>query len=119
MSGMKLQIQLQNKKGLKVKTTDFISEAFHWLPQVMTFPPFQTTLLPLGGQTPNKTKQKKKASESRRTKEIADMFGYFVLSCLGIMVRSSTRGQIRAKSVKGRWQRANKSSERRQRESEG
>lgn len=64
-------------------------------------------------------KLQKNPSESRRTKEIADMFGYFVLSCLGIMVRSSTRGQIRAKSVKGRWQRANKSSERRQRESEG
>ena len=29
------------------------------------------------------------------------------------------KGQIRAKSVKGRWQRANKSSEKRQSESEG
>lgn len=32
-------------------------------------------------------------------KRIADMFGYFVLSCLSIMVRSSTRG----KSGPSRW----------------
>lgn len=105
---MKLQIRL------KVKNHKLHFRGFSLAPSGDDFPPpFQTTLLPLGGQTP------KNPSESRRTKEIADMFGYFVLSCLGIMVRSSTRGQIRAKSVKGRWQRANKSSERRQRESEG
>lgn len=58
----------------------------------------------------------------RADKRKADVFGYFVLSCLGIMVwwsTRSTRGQIGAKLVKGRWQRANKSSEKRRRELRG
>ena len=49
-------------------------------------------------------------------KRIADVFGYFCAILSRYNGAIEHKGQIRAKSVKGRWQRANKSPEKRQRE---